>query len=85
MGDIYADKMAKEIFPKQKIILKYNPYFNSIEKNINNLESFKKLDSNSNKLLFLTENISSFAKVTYGDERYFKYDDNDALDFFIKI
>lgn len=81
VGDLDAEKIAKQIFPELKISLILNPYLNEI---IREIELIEEIPHNSNicSVLYVCEPISEFSRLVYGDENYLGYSENQALEFF---
>ena len=85
VGDITAEKLAKEIFTGVPIFLLENPYFVDICDDLSKV-SQKKLKINKNKLsiLYVCEPVREPALIQYGDENYLGYTEEDALRYFLR-
>ena len=83
IGDEYAQKIASKYFPEVQIRLKDNPYFKDLLSEISN---HKKQVENLQKcsILYICEPIREHALRQYGDEFYWGYSEEDALNFFLK-
>lgn len=82
VGDKYAEKIAREVFPAIPLALKPNPYFEELLREINNIGSQTKA-SEQRTVLYVCEPIREHAFVQHGDERYWGYTEEDALRFFL--
>jgi hypothetical protein len=82
VGDIYAQKIAKDTFPDTKVKLLENPYLAEIKILVDKVKP-KEKKINQHTALFLCENISEHMLLHYGDENYLGYTEHDALQFFI--
>ncbi|MBT4147274.1 MAG: hypothetical protein HOE45_10465, partial [Gammaproteobacteria bacterium] len=83
VGDVDAQKIAQETFPETRVALNPNPYFKDLQIE---LKSIQKSPSNSNKcsILYVCEPIREHALLSYGNERYWGYTEEDALQFFLE-
>ena len=83
VGDIDAESIAHNIFPSLPIVLQENPYFVDIKFDFEKLES--DLDFNEEKsysILYVCEPVREHALLQYGDERYWGYTEEEALEYF---
>jgi len=83
VGDSEAEKIAKYYFPQVKVLFQKNPYFAEIKK------EFKKIQKTNSKIekntiLYLCEPIREHALISYGDENYWNYTEEEALIYFLK-
>lgn len=83
VGDIDAKITAQKLFPNLKVVLVPNPYFHDISLELRAVNSSPKSPTQSN-VLYVCEPIREHALLTYGDERYWGYTEEDALDYFLK-
>lgn len=84
VGDVDAERLAREHFPDIPIQLVANPYFIELKQKIAGLEMSKGSDhGEGKKVLFVSENISDHARLQYGDERYWGYTEFDAIEYFL--
>jgi len=80
VGDIEALKIAERNFPESKILLQENPYFLDIQLA---LAAFKeKKNDLRGSILYVCEPINEHALKTYGDEYYWRYTEETALNYF---
>lgn len=85
VGDVDAERLAREHFPYIPIELVANPYFIELNHKIADLEIRKcSVSEGGKKVLFVSENISDHARLQYGDERYWGYTEFDAIEYFLK-
>ena len=83
VGDLDAKITAQKLFPNLKVVLVPNPYFHDISLELRVVNSPPKSPTQSN-VLYVCEPIREHALLTYGDERYWGYTEEDALDYFLK-
>lgn len=84
VGDVDAERLAREHFPSIPVQLVANSYFIELKKKIAGLEMSKGSDhGEGKKVLFVSENISDHARLQYGDERYWGYTEFDAIEYFL--
>jgi hypothetical protein len=86
VGDEYAEALAIEIFPEVRITLRPNPYFDDIKKSLKNDDEKRTRDNHCrspNTVLYVCEPIREHALLTHGDERYWGYTEEEALEFFL--
>jgi hypothetical protein len=83
VGDVDAEIIAKKIFPEVAVVLKSNPYFDDLQIEFKATKESQR-DSKKCSVLYVCEPMSEQALLQYGDERYFGYTEEDALQFFLK-
>tara|TARA_B100000787_G_C16199227_1_gene303606 strand:+ start:17903 stop:18808 length:906 start_codon:yes stop_codon:yes gene_type:complete len=81
VGDVNAKKIAQNIFPDINVVLQPNLYFKDI---LDDLSGAQNRPHNPKKccVLYVCEPIREHALLQYGDERYWGYTEEDALEFF---
>jgi hypothetical protein len=80
VGDTYAYELTKKMVQiKSKVILKENPYFIQIK---DTYALINKEASSSNSILYVCESIKKHALMKFGDELYWGYNEDTAIDFF---
>jgi len=85
VGDVDAERLAREHFPSIPVQLVANPYFIELKQKIAGLEMSKdSAHGGGKKVLFVSENISDHARLQYGDERYWGYTEFDAIEYFLE-
>ncbi|MGZ8157553.1 MAG: hypothetical protein ACXWT4_01955 [Methylobacter sp.] len=85
VGDVDAERLAREHFPGISIQLIPNPYFIELKQKIAALEMSKgSVSDGGKKVLFVCDNISDHARLRYGNERYWGYTEFDAIEYFLK-
>lgn len=84
VGDIDAERLAREHFPGISIQLIPNPYFIELKRKIADLEMDNdSVSGGGQKVLFVCDNISDHARLRYGNERYWGYTEFDAIEYFL--
>ena len=83
VGDIYAQKIALEVFPDTRIKLIENPYLTEIKTMLGKIKP-KEKKINKITALFLCENISEHMFLKHGDENYLGYTEHDSLQLFLE-
>ncbi|MDF3820167.1 hypothetical protein P3G55_09665 [Leptospira sp. 96542] len=83
VGDEDAFFLAQEIFPKNIVRLKDNPYFLSLKSFFSFFVAKEKSDEEY-RILFICENISDHAKKSFQNERYWGYTETDAIQYFFE-
>lgn len=81
VGDHFAERMAKQIFPNSRIELKENYYFKELEAQFDRYNKIIKCKQNI--FLYICEPIQEHALLQHGDEYYWGYTEFDALKFFL--
>jgi hypothetical protein len=82
VGDINAELIAQQFFPDINIILIPNPYFIDLQADLERLEP-NLSHSNQRAVLYVCEPIREHSLLTYGNERYWGYVEEEALQFFL--
>jgi hypothetical protein len=82
VGDIEAEKIAHIHLRGVPIILKPNNYFEDIQREFGKIKTDPS-DSRQCSILYVCEPIREHALIQYGDERYWGYTEEDALQFFL--
>jgi hypothetical protein len=82
VGDIEAEHIAQTLFHEVPVVLKPNPYFEDF---LIAYESVKNSQQNTEQIsgLYVCEPIREYALLQHGDERYWGYTEEDALQYFI--
>ena len=82
VGDVDAEIIAQNIFPITKVVLTPNPYLRDI---LTNLQAVKEYIHGSKQcsVLYVCDPISEHALLVYGNERYWGYTEEEALQFFL--
>lgn len=81
VGDVEAERIARTLFHQLPVVLKSNPYFEEIQLEFEGVkfrDSFKQYS-----VLYVCEPICEHALLQYGDERYWGYTEEEALQFFV--
>ena len=85
VADKYAEKIASNIFSDIPITLIDNPYLNELKTQIKKLSiDNEKYLENKKSILYVCEPKKEHAFLKYGDERYWGYTEDDALNYFYK-
>lgn len=83
VGDVEAERIAQEVFPGTLIVLQSNPYFEDLQIELEKIK-IAPCDSKQCSVLYVCEPIREHALLQYGDERYWGYTEEEALQFFLK-
>ena len=83
VGDEYAARIARSQFAGQRVRLVENPYFDDVRR------SFASLGASLARparpvLLYVTEPMREHGLLHYGDERYFGYTEEEAVQYFLE-
>ena len=81
VGDKFAEDLAKSIFPDKPVFLKINPYFEDLKIE---LKKHEFISQEFNNLLYVCEPLKEQAYLEHGDEMFFGYTEEDALNFFLE-
>ncbi|MBU1012542.1 MAG: hypothetical protein KKG99_06020 [Bacteroidetes bacterium] len=83
VGDEIAERIARNIFPSAHLVRLSNPYFEDIVLEIKKAKPL--INSLHQKsILYVCEPIRAHALLQHGDERYWGYTEEEALNFFLK-
>ena len=82
VGDKEAEKIAHIHLSGVPVILKPNNYFEDIQIEFGKIKTDPS-DSRQCSILYVCEPIREHALIQYGDERYWGYTEEDALQFFL--
>lgn len=82
VGDYFAEKLAKQIFPNTKIELKENYYFLELKAQFDQLNLIAKRQKDT-IFLYICEPIEEHALLQHGDKYYWGYTEFEALKFFL--
>jgi len=83
VGDMDAKRIAQELFPKVKVTLQPNPYFKDLLAEMSGSRN-RSHGTQQCSVLYVCEPIREHALLEYGNERYWGYTEEDALQFFLK-
>jgi len=83
VGDKDAQRIACETFPDSQIRLEPNPYFEDVRKQVQE-RSQNTTNENNPSILFLCAPLREHAKMKFGDERYWGFTEEDAVEYFLK-
>ncbi len=83
VGDLDAKKIAQLHFPSLPVVFKSNPFFEDL---IVELAQIEPVSSTSQKksMLYVCEPLGEQALIQYGNEYYWGYTEEEALQFFLK-
>lgn len=82
VGDVYAEKIANQVFPNFKIELKENFYFNDLKSKFDEINRISKYEK-KNIFLYICEPIQEHALLQHGNENYWGYTEVEALKYFL--
>ncbi len=83
VGDVDAEIRAKKIFPGIAVVLTPNPYFRDLQVELQVMQDLEKA-STQGSVLYVCEPVRDHALLAYGNERYWGYIEEDALQFFLE-
>jgi len=83
VGDTEAEKIAQTRFEGIHIARKTNYYFEDLQIEFEKIKTGKN-NSKQCSVLYVCEPIREHALIQYGDERYWGYTEEDALQFFLE-
>ncbi len=85
VGDVLAEKLTRQMFPRKPVFLISNPHFDDVR------EAFSKLENCSGtklkdglRVLFVCEPLTEHGGLQYGDERHWGYTEFEALRYFFE-
>jgi len=83
VGDKWAKEIADKVFLNLPVCLKYNPYFDDINKALKSIESKVNENRKGVNILFLSQPISVHAKASKEDDLNRGYSEYDALTYLL--
>jgi hypothetical protein len=83
VGDNYALELAKKELPEANIVLKSNPYFDEITKDVNTQENKLNKYDGTLKILYLCQPYNQVYQDEHGDKKILT--DKIALEYFFQI
>lgn len=83
VGDRDAESIANRLFSHTPVIFYPNPYFEDLKEEMSLTPNLKN-ETGKLKILYVCEPVAEHALSQHGDERYWGYTENDALNFFLK-
>jgi hypothetical protein len=83
VGDAEAERIAHSCFSEQRIVLKSNPYFDDLQHELDNVQTAPHSHTGYS-VLYVCEPIREHTLLAYGDERYWGYTEEEALQYFIQ-
>ena len=84
VGDEYAARMARSQFAGQRVRLVENPYFDDVRRSFASLQGAAVARRGPSVLLYVTEPMREHGLLHYGDERYFGYTEEEAVQYFLQ-
>lgn len=84
VGDTDGENLARKNFPDLPVFLKANPYFEDLQIELEKMQLAYGRDSDEYSALYVCEPIRKHARLQHGDERYWGYSEEEALEYFIK-
>jgi hypothetical protein len=81
VGDSEAEVVAKLEFPDIPVILKSNPYYQDIQKQLEK-KPVRNFNNENIAVLYVCEPIKEHAFLQHGDERFWGYTEEDAVNYF---
>ena len=83
VGDVYSEKIAKKHFPESTIKLVENPYLLDIKKHLLDFKESNSPQAKPNSVLYICDPIREYAYLQHGDENYWGYTEESALQYFL--
>jgi hypothetical protein len=83
VGDVDAEIIAINVFPNTPIVLQNNPYFLELKDQLKNI-SRSQTENDFKTILYVCEPIREHALLQHGDELYWGYTEEEALNFFLE-
>lgn len=83
VGDEDAQIIARKTFPEIKVVLIPNPYFKDLQDELPVIQELSN-DFKPNSVLYVCEPIGEHALLACGNERYWGYTEEDALQYFLE-
>lgn len=83
VGDTDAEIIAKNAFPDTPVVLQNNPYFSELKAQLQNI-SRTQTEKDLKTILYVCEPIREHALLQHGDEHYWNYTEEEALNFFLE-
>ena len=83
VGDIDAEIIAINVFPNTPIVLQNNPYFLELKDQLKNINR-SQTENDFKTILYVCEPIREHALLQHGDEHYWGYTEEEALNFFLE-
>jgi hypothetical protein len=83
VGDLEAEELAQACFPGLLIVLKANPFFEDLQLELEKVKP-RPINSMQCSVLYVCEPLREQALLQYGDERYWGYTEEEALQYFLK-
>jgi len=82
VGDADAEFIAHSLFPNTVVKFVPNPYFKDIESELKKIQ-VESISLHKKNILYVCEPIREHALLAYGDEKYWGYTEEDALQYFL--
>ncbi|MBU0689934.1 MAG: hypothetical protein KJ850_03175 [Gammaproteobacteria bacterium] len=83
VGDDMARELAQEALPGLPITLVENPYLLDVREELKGIKKRQVASLGSASILYVCEPIGEHALLRYGDRRYWGYDEEEALRYFL--
>jgi hypothetical protein len=84
VGDEHAARLARREFAEQLVRLVENPYFEDVQSSFASLQGASAQRRGPPVLLYVTEPMREHGLLHYGDERYFGYTEEEAVQYFLQ-
>lgn len=82
VGDVEAERIARDLFDATPVVLQPNPYVEDLLAEIARVQKVRS-GSAASRILYVCEPVADHALVQYGNERHWGYTEHDALLFFL--
>jgi hypothetical protein len=83
VGDVMAERLAREEFPAIPVTLVPNAYFLDIQQELASLGPAAPVAHSGARVLYVTEPLRDDALALYGDEMYWGYTEEQAVRYFL--
>ncbi len=83
VGDEFALKIARDVFPVTDVRLVENPYFKEIESQLRRTD-FRQRPGSGLHFLYVCSPIKEHAEIRFGNERHWGYVEEEALRYFLE-
>lgn len=82
VGDVEAERIARDLFDATPVVLQPNPYVEDLLAEIARVQKVRS-GSAASRILYVCEPVADHALAQYGNERHWGYTEHDALSFFL--
>jgi hypothetical protein len=83
VGDAYAERIARHVFPALPLHYIANPYFEQVAAEFAAIDMKRRVDDSALRVLYVCEPIRDHALAQQGDAGYWGYTEESALRYFL--